>query len=363
MYVITNREISNEQDLKAFGDKLNSKGPNELRLLDVSRKKDNSWEVKAFIDALPKTKIKSLNSKYNLGIDVDEPWYGSLELACKLFSRAQKEKKSILIFVHGFNNDIEDVLIAADEIEKLYNVIVVPFTWPANGGGAVSGALSYKSDKSDARASTGALNRVFGKIQTLHKLLTAERKKELQKRAQKKYPNNQAEAHSYFSKLMEKDCPVTLNLFCHSMGNYLLKHTLKTSESTASELIFDNINLVAADTNNAQHADWVGKLDSRMRVNIIINENDAALKASRIKPGEEQLARLGHYIRDLNSSNACYIDVTHARHVGGDHIYFMGTAVKNNNAFKKLFTDIFNGRPVEQDLIYKSDNNSYQPRR
>ena len=217
---------------------------------------------------LGKETVKALSKKFNLDLDISIPWYGSLQVACELFQKARDENKSILLFVHGFNKDVEDVLKAAHEIEQLHNVIVVPFTWPANGGGAVSGTLSYKSDKSDARVSAGALNRAIGKIQQFHLLLTAARKKQLQQRADKKCPDNPVAAHSHFVRLMEKDCSVTLNLLCHSMGNYVLKHTLSTSENISSKLVFDNINLVgyaSSDESNPEslaslRADLVSKL-------------------------------------------------------------------------------------------------------
>lgn len=359
MYLITNRAIAKKTDLSAFGKVPNPAGPNELRLMRVSRTR-KSWKVSPVADQLSKEKVKALNQKYNLGLDVSIPWFGSLQVACELFQQARDENKSILLFVHGFNNDVEDVLEAAHEIEQLHNVIVVPFTWPANGGGAISGTLSYKSDKSDARVSAGALNRAIGKIQQFHLLLTAARKRQLQQRADKKCPDNPVAAHSHFVRLMEKDCSVTLNLLCHSMGNYVFKHTLSTSENVSSKLVFDNINLVAADTNSAGHARWVGKLDVRKRVYIVINENDSALKASRMKPGDEQLARLGHYTRQLNSPNAHYIDVTDADHVDSEHTYFKGDAVANNESLKKMFSGMFNGQAVEHKLTYHADNNSYK---
>jgi hypothetical protein len=91
----------------------------------------------------------------------------------------------------------------------------------------------------------------------------------------------------------------------------------------------------------------------------VINENDSALRASRVKPGDEQLARLGHYTRQLDSPNAHYIDVT-GDYVGDEHTYFKGDAVLKNEELKQLFTDMFNGRPVEQNLTYHDDNKSYK---
>jgi len=358
MYLITNREISKSKGLKAFGKTPNASGPNELRLMEVNKNR-RSWQVSAIDDLLSIKDVKLLNKTYKLGIDPSKPWYASLKIACELFEKARKEQKSILFFVHGYNNDVEDVVNAALEIEKIHDVIVVPFTWPANGGGPISGTASYLSDKADARASSGALNRAVGKIQQFHRLLTAARKAELETRAKKKFPDNSSAAYSYYAQLMEKDCSVTLNLLCHSMGNYVFKNTLKTSDNVTSKLVFDNICLVAADTNSSKHAEWVGQLDVRSRVNIVINEKDSALRASRLKPGDEQKARLGHYTKNLNSSNAHYIDVTGVDKVGSEHTYFKGDAMKND-ALKEMFTGMFNGRPVEGLLKYHADNNSYK---
>lgn len=359
MYLITNRALhTKKKGLAVFAKTPNPEGPNELRLMRVT-KNNSSWRTETVIDKLTPATVKALKKNFKLDIDTSKPWYGSLQVACELFDQARKQNKSILFFVHGYNNDVEDVMKAAVEIEKLYGVIVVPFTWPANGGGAISGTASYLSDKADARASSGALNRAVGKIQQLHLILTAARKNQLLERAMKKHPHNRQDAQSHFVKLVEKDCPVTLNLLCHSMGNYVLKNTLKTSDNMTSKLVFDNICLVAADANNKHHAQWVGKLDVRKRINVVINENDSALKVSRIKPGDEQLARLGHYTRQLNSPNAHYIDVTNAQHVGSEHTYFKGDAIANES-LKFIFKEMFNGRAVEQHLQFQPDNNSYK---
>jgi esterase/lipase superfamily enzyme len=363
MYLITNRALYTAdkklKGLDVFGKEPNQAGPNELRLLRVTRKAGDSWQVDEVNNKLELEKVKELKKKFKLSIDVSKSWPGSLQVACELFEQASDQNKSILFFVHGYNNNVDDVVKAALEIERLYDVIVVPFTWPANGGGTISGTASYLSDKADARVSAGALNRVIGKIQQLHLMLTKGRREIIYARAQKKYPDNGQELQSYFVKLMEKDCAVTLNLLCHSMGNYVFKSTLKSGGNAASGLVFDNICLVAADANNKDHAEWVGQLDVRKRINIVINENDAALAASRIKPGEEQLARLGHYTRQLNCPNAHYIDVTDAERVGSEHTYFKGEAVENE-MLRFLFKEMFNGRAVEQHLKYHADKNSYR---
>lgn len=359
MYVITNRKISSSKGLKCFGKTPNAKGPNELRLIKVDEV-NGEWITTPVDDKLSTKKVLKLKSKYHLDIDTSIPWYGSLEVACQLFEQAKQEKKSILFFVHGYNNDIHDILKTSEEIKKLYNVIVVPFSWPANGGGVISGTASYLSDKSDARASAGALNRTVRIIQQLHLILTRSMQLKNQKEAKQRHPDNPNAAAALFTRLMESDCSVTLNLMCHSMGNYLLKHTFCTSENYTSELVFDNVCLVAADTNNEEHKLWVDKLDVRKRVYVVINENDSALKASRIKPGREQKARLGHYLMKLNSPNAMYIDLTDLKYVGTQHTYFKGDAT-NNTVLKSLFSGIFNGQSVEHLADYHTDLNTYKP--
>ena len=357
MYVITNRKLNKGKGLGVFGKTPNPSGPLELRLVNVS-KKGSTWNASVVGDRLSLTQVKALKKKYNLDIDIKENWYGSLRIACDLFERARAEKKSVLFFVHGYNNDVADVLKTADQLEKSHGVIVVPFTWPANGGGAVTGMASYKSDKSDARASEGALNRAVDKIQFFHNLLIAARKKTLQAQAEQKHKNNRQAAQALFSKLMGIECPSTLNLLCHSMGNYVLKKTLLSSGNATSKLVFDNTCLVAADTNNENHANWVSNLDVRKRVYVVMNENDFALRASRVKPGDEQKARLGHYVKKLNSDNAHYINVTDADLVDSQHSYFVGDAMKNA-ALKDMFTGMFNGEAVEDKLDYQADSNSY----
>jgi len=143
MYLITNRAlIPEKKGLDVFAKTPNPAGPNELRLMRVT-KRNKRWEAKVIIDKLTPARVKALKNKHNMDLDISKPWHGSLKVACELFDQARRQKKSILFFIHGYNNDVEDVIETADQIEKLYEVIVVPFTWPANGGGAISGTASY----------------------------------------------------------------------------------------------------------------------------------------------------------------------------------------------------------------------------
>jgi esterase/lipase superfamily enzyme len=252
----------------------------------------------------------------------------------------------------------------AERIERDHGVICVVFSWPANGGGPVSGTLAYRRDKKDARASMDALNRFFEKMHFFHEKLTAGMRETLRQRAAERHPDNPDRIQTLYAKLCSEHCGTKLSLVCHSMGNYLLKYALQPGLSGARSLLFDNVCLIAADANNAGHADWVQALDVRNRVYVFINEDDFALKWSRRKPGEEQLPRLGHYVKNLIAANAFYVDVTHAEGVGEAHGYFVGDVLAGNSRLRQLFTAALNGGSPESMpdslLEFAADLNLYR---
>jgi len=362
MYVITNRELKEEAiGLKIFGKKTNPEGPNELRLLKVTPNSAKKYHVELYENELTPKEAQKLINKHKLNLDPNRKWYKSLEVACKLYEQARREKKNILLYVHGYNNDMGDVLATSAELEKTYNVVVLIFSWPANGGG-IEGYPAYLSDKRDARASADALNRTIQKIQFFHSKLTDGFRKKFQETANARNADNPTAAQIEFTRLLDSECQTSLNLVCHSMGNYLLKYALQPSSSEARSLVFDNITLVAADANNKEHAKWVESLQCRNRLYIVINENDFALKWSRRKPGDEQLARLGHYLKNLVARNATYLNVTEAAWVKNDHGYFVGTPVTKNKALNNLFTSALEGGVSESSMRYRSEGNYYELR-
>lgn len=359
MYVVTNRVLHSERKgLNVFGNEPNPCGPNELRLVKITGNKRITTQV--LQDRLPPEEVARLVQDFRLPIDVGAPWYASLKVACEIYDRACREEKHLLLLVHGYNNDMRDVIAMALELEVLYNLIVIPFSWPANGGGQVHGTLSYLSDKDDARASATALHRCIGLIDRYHRLLTQGVQADLMEEAHRRYPDNRERAYAYFTRLVERRCNVSVNLLCHSMGNYLAKYAAKPSSSSLRRLVFDNIAMVAADANNPDHEQWLGNFRTRNRLYVVINEDDRALKWSRLKPGCEQEERLGQHTRNLISPNANYVDVTGVRGVGSDHSYFKGTPVKRNRALRDLFKLVFEGGNAEVGLTYHADRNLYR---
>ncbi|MEM7612573.1 MAG: alpha/beta hydrolase [Pseudomonadota bacterium] len=359
MFVVTNRQVSNRKGLGQFGKKPNEKGPHEIRLFDVQRS-GRRWEVELLDDVLHHNTVRALIDKHGLEIDQGAKRYASLKVACDIAEQARCDKKNIVIYVHGYNNDMDDVLRSAQAIAETHGVIVVPFSWPANGGGAVSGTLSYKADKRDARASVGAFDRMLMKSVEYLNLISEGRRRRLWLEASKRHKHNQQERDALYAKLLDRECPFTVNLMLHSMGNYLYKQLLKSTASEATTLLFDNVILAAADVNNADHAAWLDRIRCRKRVYVAINENDFALRASRAKAGEAQLARLGHVTYGLHAEKAVYVDFTDAKAVGSSHGYFIGEPVQRNTAVKHFFRDALNGARAERMLDYDAEKNVYR---
>jgi len=361
MFVVTNRKLNeNAKGLEVFGKVPNEKGCNELRLVEVTGTGKNI-RTHATEDQLSEDEVKKLIKKFHLEIDPGKKWFGSLKAACAIYEKARREKRHLLVYVHGYNNDMGDVLKTCRELEALYDVVVLAFSWPANGGG-IAGYPAYLSDKRDARASSDALNRTIEKIGFFHEKLTEGLRKKLQKKAYRDSTDNPLAAQIKYAELLDQECGIKLNLICHSMGNYVLKYALFPGGSQARALTFDNISLVAADANNERHQQWVELLPVRNRLYIVINEGDFALKWSRRKPGDEQLARLGHYLKNLNATNATYLNVTRASWVKGDHSYFLGDPVKKNKALKELFKEALEGGVAEETTLYRAEGNYYELR-
>lgn len=358
MFVVTNRHFDEgKAGLKRFGDVPNPKGPNELRFVRVSRT-GNKYRADLLDDELPKAEVALLKQKFNLKIDEKDKWYRSLKVACEINEEARRTGRHILLYVHGYNNDMSDVIGTCLQLEKLYKVTVVPFSWPANGGG-VTGTAAYLSDKQDARASADALNRTIEKLAFYHEKLTEGGRERLKKKASAKFPDNPTAWQQYYTELLEADCKIRISMMCHSMGNYLLKYALTPAASPARRLIFDNIGLVAADANNEDHQKWVEALQVRNRLYIVINENDFALQWSRRKPGDEQKARLGHYLKNLVARNPYYVNVTNASWVKKEHSYFCGKPVGENSKLKNMFSAILEGGVAEELLRFRSEGNFY----
>lgn len=356
LYFVINRAIfESKPRLEKFGDSMNPSGPHELRIAQAWGDSEGKWDAKILKD-----KLSSVEKK-KFGITKEEDGFRSRKVASDILKRLQSAPgKNRLLFVHGFNNNVEAVLDRAEKLGDLYGVEVVPFTWPANGGGA-KGVVSYKSDKQDARASVGAFNRVLEKTRELLEDINRKRLAAIRLQARAEFRSDREAQDRFFVEQSQLGCPFKVSLLCHSMGNYLLKQFMSSSIYDGGRLLFDNVVLAAADTNNKGHAEWVDKINSRRRTYVVINEDDSALLASRVKSGDAQLARLGHYTRGLNAAHAVYVDFTDAPDMHDSHAYFEDVPVASRSGeVYDFFNEALNGGRAEHGLHFHASENVYR---
>ena len=323
IYLISNRNVLKSKSGKeiGFGDVFNEKAPDELRLAEVTGNA-KKWSIKI----TPEPDKNKLPDKEN---------HPSKELFLQLINSMRKNKrKHCLFFVHGFKNNLEDVVERCMNFQKEFDVEVIAFSWPADGG--LRGLTSYHSQKHEAKLSINALDRCLEK---LNDYLTEYYKKIEELNAKKKESEREK-------------CDLTFNFALHSMGNYLLKNLMNSSVYEGETLVFDNVILMAADANNEDHAQWVDRIAHRKRIYVTINEDDQALAISRAKFGKLQKARLGHYTKNLLSTKAVYLNFTDAKGVGDSHAYFEGKLLKKNAGIKEIFKKLFTGQTVEEKLDY-----------
>ncbi|MBR0567479.1 alpha/beta hydrolase [Azoarcus sp. L1K30] len=383
MFIVTNREVDETKTTvkDAFKPYANARGPNELRLAEAVRD-GSQWRIRILPDEITDEMAAEVGLTHEIDPDTGDrkPLYASAYVARRIVERVNprmlggKEKpkgkakskgRNLVFFVHGFNNNVEAVLDRAEQLEQLYGVEVLPFTWPANGGG-VKGVVSYLSDKRDALASTGAFDRCLGKLEDILNRIHEEHVQRVEALANARYANKDKPGlidaeqwDNFFTRESQKWCPFSVSMMLHSMGNYLFKQLLKSTVYRGNRLLFDNVVMVAADANNENHAEWVDRIQCRGRIFITINERDSALLASRMKVGEQQLARLGHYPYKLDSRQAVYVDFTNQPHVGSEHAYFEGDPVKNPQV-KQFFDEALNGEFAESGLKFDIGRNMYR---
>ncbi|MEM9772139.1 MAG: alpha/beta hydrolase [Cyanobacteria bacterium P01_D01_bin.73] len=319
MFIVTNRELQeNEPPERRFGNELNETHHFEVRVAEA-KKVNKKWQVEVFPDLMP-----------HEGGEV----HASEVIFLREQAKMKEKKRDCLFFVHGFCTNFEDALETGYALEKKYDVDVLMFSWPTHKDDGDSwedqpeGMLKYRPDKIRAEASKTALEKCLRKLQ------------------------------GYLNKYSKLACNQSFNFACYSMGNYLLEELVRSSLYSDETSFFDNICLLAADVNNKGHEEWVDRLAYRKRLYVVINENDIALFASRAKFGKQQLARLGHWVRNLAAKNAFYIDVTDQ--AGISHDYFNDKKLLKQAPLKKLFADMFHGRRAERGLNFKPALGTYE---
>ena len=175
-----------------------------------------------------------------------------------------KASQDVLIFIHGYNVAWEEAVGSALALQEMLNfdavggqkrIVVVLFTWPSDGRALPF--VSYKSDRTEAGGSGGAVGRGFLRLR------------------------------DFLIRLRRNDsrlCNQELHILCHSMGNYVLQKAIKKlaqhSNGQAIPRIFDHVLMCAPDVNDdvLEKGNALARLHEITRnVTVYFNTGDLAL--------------------------------------------------------------------------------------
>ena len=197
--------------------------------------------------------------------DVDTELRGSDFLLPEIQHHAARDRRDVLIFIHGYAGTFEESLQRAAQLKKEYLVapngrgagkepMMFLFSWPANG--RMVPFLSYRSDRQDAEQSGIAMARA------LMRLLD-------------------------FLESQPEPCEQRIHLVAHSMGNWALRHAIQGMRHllVGSRLpkVFDQVFLMAADEDEdaLEHVHKLALLTQLARtIHVYHSVDDRALTIS-----------------------------------------------------------------------------------
>jgi len=191
---------------------------------------------------------------------------GSVFGSANVFKRVREKmlaySRDTIVFVHGYNVSFREALTSAARLKRQFStsnggpgVNVVAFSWPSDG--SMMPYIAYGNDRQDAAASGPAFARGLLKLADFLRGSTP-----------------------------EEACDQRLHLVAHSMGNYVLRHTVQEYVHQASgrpPRIFDQVFLMAADEDDDTFEyDYKLKPLTRLakRVNVYFNNEDRAMAIS-----------------------------------------------------------------------------------
>ena len=185
-----------------------------------------------------------------------------------------------IIFFHGFNNTFKSAITEAAELKRLYeqegscDYTMIVFSWPSEGN-----PFAYSSDRYDALRSRTIFGPGLYKIgQFLTNLCQPENNQKIILDTVK---------NENLKKQNNKTNYGRLHIMAHSMGNYVLSHTLQEFYKIKGDKIsqlFDEVLLIAADEDaDSFENNYKLKLlpEVSKRVSVYFNQEDFPLKISK----------------------------------------------------------------------------------
>ena len=231
---------------------------------------------------------------------------GSKNVFKRVRDKMQQHQRDTVVFVHGYNVSFHEALTSAARLKRNLStaeggpgVNVVAFSWPSDG--SMMPYIAYGNDRQDAAASGPAFARGLLKLADFLRGSTP-----------------------------EEACQHKIHLVAHSMGNYVLRHTVQEymRQSAGRPVrLFDQVFLMAADEDDdAFERDYKLKPLPRLakRVNVYFNNEDRAMAVSdKTKGNPDRLGDDGPRVPRGIPGKVSLIDVTPVVDGLVEHSYFL----------------------------------------
>ena len=335
VYFGTNRKPNRKTKPDDFGRGFSEAGLASLRfgMVEVTGEKLDTYDLYL----APERLLKDAGRKIKGG-------KGSILGSLNVFERARQKmvehERDAVIFIHGYNVSFKEALTSAARLKRNFStdaggsgVNVVLFSWPSDG--SMMPYLAYANDRQDAAASGPAFARGLLKLADFLRGSTS-----------------------------EEACDQSIHLVAHSMGNYVLRHTVQEIVAHSSGRpvrIFDQVFLMAADEDDdAFEHDYKLKPLPRLakRINVYFNNNDRAMAVSdKTKGNPDRLGDDGPRVPRGIPGKVTLIDCTPVVEGIVEHSYFLDTPTVVADMQKVLV-----GTPADKisDRDYVQETNRYR---
>lgn len=260
---------------------------------------------------------------------------GSKNVFNRVRDKMLQHQRDTVVFVHGYNVSFREALTSAARLKRNFStaeggpgVNVVAFSWPSDG--SMMPYIAYGNDRQDAAASGPAFARGLLKLADFLRGSTP-----------------------------EEACEHKIHLVAHSMGNYVLRHTVQEyiRQSAGRPVrLFDQVFLMAADEDDdAFEKDYkfLPLPSLAKRVNVYFNNEDRAMAVSdKTKGNPDRLGDDGPRVPRGIPGKVSLIDVTPVVDGIVEHSYFLDSPRVVEDMIKVLSgtaSKAISGRDYDQE--------------
>ena len=330
VYFGTNRKPNRQTKPDDFGRGFSKAGLASLRfgMAEVTGEKLDSYELYVAPEILRKDTERKIKGGKGSKL-------GSDNVFKRVREKMVEHSRDTVIFIHGYNVSFKEALTDAVRLKHNLStaaggpgVNVVLFSWPSDG--SMMPFIAYANDRQDAAASGPAFARGLLKLADFLRGSTP-----------------------------EEVCDQRIHLVAHSMGNYVLRHTVQEIVKHSSGRpvrLFDQVFLMAADEDDdAFEHDYKLKPLPRLakRVNVYFNNNDRAMAVSdKTKGNPDRLGDDGPRVPRGIPGKVTLIDCTSVVEGLVEHSYYLDTPTVVADMRKALVgtpSDQFPGREYVQE--------------